>query len=444
MLDEMKGGGRNLSSSAVPGTNARRWTIIGLLFVASLINYLDRATISIALPLIGRDLHLDPTSEGVLLSAFFWSYALMQIPIGWSADRFNLKWLYAGTFAIWSFAQGLAGAAKTLLILILTRILLGIGESIYLPGGTKIVTILFPAEKRGLPSGIFDFGTRVGMALGLVLLPLLIVHYGWRASFVIIGFIALIWLIPWLAIFPSHLRGEPEKAGGPGTAERPPLAAREEALENRQTPPAPRFASARKLLTHRDLVGICIGFFCFDYYWYLFVTWIPDYLVTARHLTVLRAGIYSALPFLVFGVSEPIGGWIADRLIFLGLNETRTRKGIVTVGFLCGLFLIPAEHAVSAQTAVILLIAASLVGLSTGNLIVILQCCAPPQQVGLWTGVENFCGNIGGVLAPLLTGILITRTGSYAPGFHLAVILLISGLVSYWFVVGELKPKVMP
>lgn len=447
MLEEKKLAGRDLPSgtSATPMSDARRWSIIGLLFIASLINYLDRATISIALPLIGHDLHLGPAREGVLLSAFFWSYALMQIPIGWSADRFNLKWLYAGTFAIWSFAQGLAGTAKTLLLLILTRILLGVGESIYLPGGTKIVTLLFPPEKRGFPSGIFDFGTRCGMALGVVLLPLLIVHYGWRVSFIIIGFIALLWLIPWLAVFPSHVRGErhPRDAQDAGRADLTTPRPSTEMPEKRQSPKTPRFASVRKLITHRDLVGICIGFFCFDYYWYLFVTWIPDYLVTARHLTVLKAGIYSALPFLVFGVSEPIGGWVADRLIFLGLNETRTRKGIVTAGFLTGLFLIPAEHAASAQTAVILLIAASLVGLSTGNLIVILQCCAPPEQVGLWTGIENFWGNIAGVLAPLLTGILISRTGSYAPGFHLAVILLIAGLASYWFIVGELKPKTM-
>ncbi|MGH9469445.1 MAG: MFS transporter [Terriglobia bacterium] len=441
MHDGKEGVTRAARPRSATMTNARRWSIVGLLFVASLINYLDRATISIALPLIGRDLHLGPTSEGVLLSAFFWSYALMQIPIGWSADRFNLKWLYAATFAIWSFAQGLAGAAKSLLVLILTRILLGIGESIYLPGGTKIVTLLFSPEERGFPSGIFDFGTRCGMAIGLVLLPLLIIPFGWRISFVIIGFVALLWLIPWFAVFPSHVRGgygslvsgDAARADGSLPAPR--------ASEASGSALARWSAGVKKLVTNRDLAGICIGFFCFDYYWYLFVTWIPDYLVTARHLTVLKAGLYAAAPFLVFGVSEPVGGWLADRLIRLGFSETRTRKGLVTAGFLTGLLLIPAEHAASAQTAVLLLIGASLVGLSTGNLIVILQCCAPPDQVGLWTGVENFCGNIAGILAPLLTGILISRTGSYSPGFDLAVIVLLAGLASYWFIVGELKPK---
>src|SRR5947208_14721812 len=143
-------------------TNARRWTIVGLLFTASLINYFDRATISFALPLISEELKLGPIEKGQLLSAFFWSYALMQIPLGWCADRLNLRWLYAGAFALWSVAQGLTGLAAGLTALMLFRILLGVGESIYLPGGSKIVSLLFPMEDRGLPSGLFDFGTRTG------------------------------------------------------------------------------------------------------------------------------------------------------------------------------------------------------------------------------------------------------------------------------------------
>jgi nitrate/nitrite transporter NarK len=193
------------------------------------------------------------------------------------------------------------------------------------------------------------------------------------------------------------------------------------------------------LLSNRNLIGICLGFFCFDYYWYLFVTWLPDYLVTVRHLTILRAGFFSALPYFVFGASEPLGGWIADRLIVFGWNETKTRKGIVTVAFLSGLLLIPASRVHSANAAVAFIAGASLVGLATGNLIVILQCCAPHEDVGLWTGFENFAGNLAGVLAPLLTGVLISRTGSYAPGFALAAIVLLGGIFCYWFIVGDLS-----
>ncbi|HEV2418401.1 MAG TPA: MFS transporter [Terriglobia bacterium] len=406
--------------------NPRRWSVVWLLFAASMINYLDRATISISLPLISRDLHLGPTDKGILLSAFFWSYALMQVPIGWSADRFNLRWLYAAAFAVWSLGQALAGAAKTLAFLIMTRIILGIGESIYLPGGTKIVTLLFSSEERGFPCGIFDFGTRCGMTLGLLAVPLLLVHYGWRTTFVIIGAAALLWLIPWLAISPQRLGGKKS----PGSSS--------ETIAKAEVPVGRQPLSR---LWNRDLIGICLGFFCFDYYWYLLVTWLPDYLVTVRHLTVLRAGAYSAAPFLVFGVCEPVGGWIADRLIRLGFSENWTRKGMVTIGLLTGLFLIPAEHAASPAATVWFIIGASFVGLATGNLIVILQCCAPAEEVGLWTGFENLFGNIAGVLAPLLTGILISRTGSYSPGFDLAVFVLLAGIGFYWFVVGNLKAK---
>jgi len=192
-------------------SNRRRWGIVGLLFSASMINYMDRATISMALPSISADLELGPAAKGELLSAFFFSYALMQIPIGWCADRFNLKWLYAGMFLVWSLAQGLSGFAASLTALMTFRVILGIGESIYLPGGTKIVSLLFPPESRGLPSGMFDFGTRTGLVLDGILIPWMIVNYGWRRMLTLVGFSALIWLVPWILIFPSHVRA-PKRA----------------------------------------------------------------------------------------------------------------------------------------------------------------------------------------------------------------------------------------
>src|SRR3989440_5021969 len=164
-------------------TNARRWTIVGLLFAASLINYFDRATVSFALPLIATDLHLGPNEKGTLLSAFFWSYALMQIPMGIFADRFNLRWLYAGAFVLWSVAQGLTGFTSSLAMLVFFRVLLGIGEAIYLPGGTRVVSLFFPLSERAFPCGLFDFGTRSGMVLEGFIVPFLIATYGWRTTF---------------------------------------------------------------------------------------------------------------------------------------------------------------------------------------------------------------------------------------------------------------------
>ena len=399
-------------------SDKRRWSIVSLLFAASLINYLDRATISFALPLISRDFHLTSQSKGLLLSAFFWSYALMQIPIGWSADRFNLRWLYAGAFALWSFAQGLTGLAGSLTALLVFRILLGVGESVYLPGGTKIVSLLFSPKERGLPSGLFDFGTRTGLVLEGILVPWLLVHFGWRRTFLILGFTALVWIVPWFLIFPRRLQ-----AGNTSAAAEITLS-----------------AVGRSLL-NRNLLGICIGFFCFDYYWYVLVTWLPDYLVTVRQMSIVQAGFYASLVFFTFGISEPVGGWIADSLIRRGWNETATRKTIVAIAFSMGVFLIAAMRTAHTGVAIALLIGAALVGLATGNLIAILQSCAPTGAVGIWTGTQNFAGNLAGIVAPLAVGFLITSRGSHAPGFELASIILFAGVFAYWFIVGELKPQ---
>jgi MFS family permease len=341
----------------------------------------------------------------------------MQIPIGWASDRLNLRWLYAGAFIIWSFAQALTGLAASLTTLVAFRILLGIGESIYLPGGSKIVSVLFPAKERALPAGLFDFGTRTGLVLEGILVPILVKHFGWRHTLLLLGLTALLWIVPWFSVFPQRLKAVSRDAATSGHARRP---------------------YARTLL-NRNLLGICLGFFCFDYYWYVLVTWLPDYLMTVRHLSIVQAGFYASLTFLTFGISEPIGGWIADRLITRGWDETATRKGIVTIAFAMGMFLIAAMRSGHTGIAIGLLIAASLVGLATGNLLAILQSCAPSEAVGIWTGAENFAGNLAGIIAPLAVGFLITTRGSYVPGFELASIILLAGVFAYWFVVGDLK-----
>ena len=194
------------------------------------------------------------------------------------------------------------------------------------------------------------------------------------------------------------------------------------------------------LLRNRNLFGIILGFFCFDYFWYVILNWLPDYLVKGRGLHIEIAGPIAAVVFFIFGITEPLGGWIADHLIKLGWNETRTRKGIITVGWAMGLLLIPGGFAKSNTTAVLCMLGAAVVGLSTGNLLAILQCCAPHDKVGMWTGVKNYSGNLGGIAAPLLMGFLLKQTGSYGYGFAVGAIILVLGLIPYWFVVQELKP----
>jgi MFS transporter, ACS family, D-galactonate transporter len=403
-----------------PGvSNLRRWSIVSLLFAASMINYMDRATLSMALPVLSKDLALGPTAKGVLTSAFFWSYALMQVPIGWCADRFDLRRLYAVMFAIWSLACGLTGSASSLAMLILLRIILGFGESIYLPGGIKIVSLLFPPGERGLPSGLFDSGTRTGLVLDGVLLPWLIVAYGWPNMFRIVGFTCLLWIIPWLMVYPRGLRSRhaPAEAG-------------------------PEFNLKRlwEIVRSRNLFGICLGFFCFDYFWYVMLFWLTDFLVNAHNLPLRRAGFYASLTYFIFAVCEPAGGWLADWLIRLGFGEGRTRKGVISIAFLAGLCLIPAARARSVGATLALVFASALVGLATGNLHAVLQSCAPAHEVSVWTGVENFAGNFAGAVAQLVMGVTLGRSGSYFTGFAVGALALVIGSISYSFVVGELRP----
>lgn len=162
--------------------------------------------------------------------------------------------------------------------------------------------------------------------------------------------------------------------------------------------------------------------------------------MTVRHLTLMRAGIYAALPYFVFGISQPLGGWLSDALIRRGFDETATRKAVITIAFLSGVMLIPAATAKTAVGALGFLVAGSFAGLSGGNMAAILQTCAPPSEVGVWSGFNNFGGNIGGILAPSITGMIIARTGSYVPAFNLAAGVLAMGIVAYVFVVRKVVP----
>lgn len=386
----------------------RRWWMARLLFLAGLINYFDRTIVSVALPAIAADLHLGPERMGVLLSAFFWSYAAMQVPIGWLSDRVNLRWLYAGCFALWSVTSGLTGFAGSLTVLLLLRVLLGVGESVYLPGGMKMVSILFPPENRGLASGLINCGTRVGLAFGAPLIAGLVVAFTWRSAFFLLGFASLVWLVPWIAFFPR----------GANTAQR-----------------RPEPATKERAPISRDLAGICVANIGYGYYFYLLVTWLPAYLVQSRHLDLRTAGAYVVVPYLTFALAEPIGGWIADRLVAAGGNEIFVRKAIITVAYLTSLLLIPAGLAARTGSAVILLGGASLVGLSSGNLYALVQRVSGEGRVGLSIGLFNLAGNVPGILAPIITGIIIARTGSYFPAFVVAVAVLLSVIPAYWLMV---------
>jgi predicted MFS family arabinose efflux permease len=370
--------------------------------------------------LIALDFALGPTVKGMVLSSFFWCYTLAQIPMGVLVDRGNLRWLFAGAFAVWSVACGLTGFAAGVATLVAARVILGLGESILIPGTLKVVNLLFIPRDRGLPTGLCSSGTRLGLALGTPLVAWLTVRYGWRLMFALVGFSALAWLLPWVLVYPA--RGS-RRAGA------------------NVEMPAGNGWRGWGFTIDRNLVGGCLGFFSYGYYQYLLMTWLPDYLVHVRHFQVLQAGVYASLSYLIWGAGAAAGGWWGDRLIRQGWSETRVRKGLITAAFATGLLLIPAVRAPRAPWALLFLAGSSLVGLSSANVLVVFQDCAPRGEVGSWTGAGNFVGNLGGVLSPLVAGLLISRTGSYFAGFALAPLVLLAGLLPYWLIVGDLKPR---
>jgi len=391
----------------------RRWGIAVLLFVAGLINYFDRTIVSVALPVIAADLQLSPTRMGVLLSAFFWSYALMQVPIGWMSDRYNLRWLYAACFALWSLTCGLTGFAGSLIVMVVLRIFLGIGESIYLPGGMKLVSVVFSPKDRGLASGLVNCGTRAGLAFGAPLIAWLVNVYGWKNSFFILGFSSLLWLIPWMFFFPRGASTVTHATGSGG------------------------FSFSK---IDRNLLGMSLAHIGYGYYFYLMVTWLPSYLVKVRNMPLQEAGGYLVIPYLTFTLGEPIGGWLADRMVARGMDEIFSRKVIISASYLTSIVLIPAALVDDKIHAVGLIAIASLVGLSTANIFALVQRITRGGEVGFSIGVLNLAGNLSGAIAPIVTGMIIEQTGSYLPAFILAVIVLLLAIPIYWLMVKNPEP----
>lgn len=244
-------------------------------------------------------------------------------------------------------------------------------------------------------------------------------EFGWRVMFALIGFSGLVWLLPWIRLAPARNQTPygtvPASHGG-------------------------RSAAKRWVTLNRNLLGVCIGFFCYNYRWYLLMTWLPTYLVKERGMTILGAGFLAALPYWVYAMLQPAGGRLGDLLIRRGWDASRVRKGLVVFGCACGLLILLVPIVPNVQVVFALLIVSSFTGIAVANMMVIQQACAPPAEVGRWAGVMNCCGNLSGVVAPLVTGLLVSRTGSYMLPFALGALVMIPGIFAYLFVVDRVAP----
>lgn len=397
-------------------------TILVLLVIAVGINYVDRGTLSVAKSNISSEFGLNPTRMGFLFSAFFWSYALFQLAAGWLVDRWEVKWIYAGGFLIWSLATAAIGLAHDFTMLFGLRLLLGIGESVAYPATSRLLTETYAEEQRGFANALIDAGSKLGPALSTLLGGLVVAHYGWRPLFLWVGLGSLVWLIPWIWLVPSR-NSTPAPGGLRMPSEAEPV-------------------GWADILRRREVWGTSLGMFCLGYSWYFLVSWLPAYLEEDRKFSKEAMAVFGSLPFLAMAVTSLTGGWISDRWIQSGASCTRVRKTFLTLGFtLCAVLMVPAVLVREATLCVVFLTAAcAALGLFSSNVWAVTQTLAGPSAAGKWTGIQNCIGNLGGVVSPALTGWLVTETGSFTVAFGGASLMLLLGASAYLLLVGPLIP----
>lgn len=377
------------------------------------INYIDRGNLSVAAPALRPELGLGPQEMGVLLSAFFWTYSLLQPVGGWLVDRFDVYRVYAIGFALWSLAVSAGGLAPGFTSLLITRLLLGAGESIAYPSYSRILTRMFPESKRGFANSLIDVGTKAGPALGTLLGGFAIQAWGWRPFFFWMGALSLVWLIPWLAgMPPTHAR----KGGA-------------------------RMVNAWSVLRLRKAWVSFAGLFCFNYAFFFLLTWLPSYLVSERKFSMQAMSIFGALPFCATAVASLIGGWWADRAIARGADPGSFRKRVAVTGLLIfAVMLLASSFAPNAPAMGCLVVAFIGMGLFTSCAWAITQTMAG-HAAGTWTGWQNAVGNMGGVVAPIVTGWSVAATGSFLTAFVIASALLFASAMFYGVLLGPVRPQ---
>jgi len=401
-----------------------------LLALSIFINYIDRGNLALAAPLIKDDLGLSFYQIGLLLSSFFWTYAIFQIVSGWLVDRFPVNWVLALGILLWSAATFGTGLVHSFTALLAIRLILGIGESVAYPSYSKIISRHFSEFQRGRANSLISAGQASGPAFGTLLGGMLIAHVGWRLFFIIFGVASSLWLLPWL----RFLRR-------PGQASEPMLAP---ALDNADTLTSTEPAASAtilQILQQRSAWGTFAGLFAYNYLWYFFITWLPFYLVRERHFSVRRMSIITGMAFLTLATSALLSGWLSDKWIASGGTPTRVRKTFTGAGPLIASSIMPVVIVANHGVAVALLILSCVgLGMCTSNLWSVTQTLAGPATSGRWTGLQNFTGNLAGWITPALIGLIVQRTGNFFWVFVITSTVTVLGAAAWIFVVGPIKP----
>jgi ACS family D-galactonate transporter-like MFS transporter len=413
-----------------------RWLMAFLCFAGLAINYIDRANLSVALPFVTKDFHLDPIQAGLLLGAFSWTYTAFQVPGGWLIDRFGAKVMFPIAVGLWSIFTIVTAFCTGFTSFFIARLGLGIGESGAYPASAKVVSTWFPASERGKATAFYDSGARIGSALAVPIVAFIIAGYGWQAAFIITGLLGLLWVLGWLVVY-----RDPEQHRKVNSAELDHIRSTETADDGAAVEEIPGFRWWH-LFRYRAVWAMMIGFFCINFVITFFLTWFPSYLIQERGFDLLKVGMFGAIPGLCSILGGFASGIYADRLIRRGATVTRARKTCLVVGMLGSSVIALAVVVPNAALALALL------SLSYAFLVfaMVALWCLPAdfapsaRQVASLGGIQNGFGNIASILSPVFLGILQSITGSFALPLIIAGIVAVAGAACFAF----LLPKVQP
>ena len=389
-----------------------------LLALAILINYVDRGNLSLAAPLLKDELQLSASQLGILLSAFFWFYTLLQFVMGSVVDRFEASWVFAAGFFVWSLATIFTGLVNGFLMLLAMRLLLGVGESVTFPAGSKMIACHVPPERIGIANGLIIAGIKAGPAVGALGAGLLIAKHGWRPVFIAIGLLSLLWLPAWRALMPR----------GPSTMQ-------PSATSSDQSPPI------FQILRERSFWGASAGHFSANYFLYVMITWLPFYLVHDRHLSLFAMAKISSLYYLVDATSALFAGWLSDLLIRRGFTTTFIRKSAMAIGHTIAAIGLAIFAIAGAESYLIWLVVTGVgAGIAGSGIYAYCQILAGPRAAGTWTGLQNGLANFAGIIAPAVTGFLVDQTGNFRTALALSAAVTAAGALGWTLLVPRVEP----
>lgn len=423
-------------------TTRVRYLILAIIVIATAINYLDRANLSIVAPDVKKDLHISAVELGLIFSAFSWTYAFLQIPGGWVLERIGPRITFGIALIFWSIVTGSISLAKGFGSLLGLRMVLGVAETPAFPANNTLVSRWFPTKERGLATGSYTAGEYVGLAIAAPLLAWMATDFGWHSVFYLTGGLGLAFAVVWL----GWIRNSPQSDKRVSTAE---LEHIERGGGAVMTAPAEgrqhgKFSDIPKLLARKRMLGALIGQFANTSTLFFFLTWFPTYLVDQKGFTLLKAGIMAIIPYLFALVGTMIGGAGSDWLLRRGVATSIARKAPIITGLILSMIII-FDNYVNNPALVITFfsIAFFAQGMASSTAWTLLSDIAPANQIALTGGLFNFFANAGGAASPFIISIILSATGSFFYGIVYIAALAGIGALAYIFMVDRVERIVL-